>query len=94
MCRKVAKDLVRDGKCGKCEVSVAYAIGVAHPVQISVNTFGTGDDKALTEYVKSHYDFRPKQIIEFLGLNETTDWVYRQTAMNGHFGHPRFPWEK
>ena len=94
MCRKVAKDLVREGKCSKCEVAVGYAIGVAHPVQVAVNTFGTGDDKALTEYVNGRYDFRPKQIIEYLGLKRPDGWSYRQTAESGHFGHKEFSWER
>ena len=94
MCRKVAKDMVKAGKCAKCEISVAYAIGVARPVQVMANSFGTGDDKGLTEFVEKNYDFRPKQIIDFLNLKHPVGWSYRQTAMNGHFGHPEFPWEK
>lgn len=94
MCRYVAKNLVDSGKCKKAEVSVAYAIGVAEPVQVSVNTFGTGDDKALTEYVKDRYDFRPKAIIEKLDLRTPDSWCYRDTARNGHFGNAVFPWEQ
>jgi S-adenosylmethionine synthetase len=94
MCRYVAKNLVASGKCGKAEVSVAYAIGVAEPVQISVNTFGTGYDAQLTEYVKKNYDFRPKAIIEKLGLRKPNGWCYRDTAKNGHFTNCSFPWEK
>ena len=82
------------GECRKCEVSVAYAIGVARPLQVMVDTFGTGDDKALTELVMKTFDFRPKQIAEALGLKRPDGWSYRQTAMNGHFGHPEFPWER
>ena len=94
MCRYVAKNLVASGKCKKAEVSVAYAIGVAEPVQVSVNTFGTGNDKALIEYVKGRYDFRPKAIIEKLGLRNPDGWCYRDTARNGHFGNGIFPWEQ
>lgn len=100
MCRKVAKDMVKAGKCAKCEISVAYAIGVARPVQVMANTFGTGDDKQVTEFINRHYDFRPKQIIDFLnlkyptGYSERTGWTYLKTARNGHFGNPCFPWEQ
>lgn len=94
MCRHVAKNLVASGKCRKAEVSVAYAIGVAEPVQVSVNTFGTGNDAELTEYVKKNYDFRPKAIIERFGLRNPEGWCYRDTAKNGHFTNRSFPWEK
>ena len=94
MCRYVAKNLVASGKCRKAEVSVAYAIGVAEPVQVSVNTFGTGNDAELTEYVKQKYDFKPKAIIERFGLRNPQGWCYRDTARNGHFTNRSFPWEK
>lgn len=94
MCRYVAKNLVASGKCRKAEVSVAYAIGVAEPVQVSVDTFGTGNDAELTEYVRQKYDFKPKSIIERLGLRNPKGWCYRDTARNGHFTNRSFPWEK
>ena len=94
MCRYVAKNLVASGKCRKAEVSVAYAIGVAEPVQVSVNTFGTGNDAELTEYVRQKYDFKPKAIIEMLGLRNPQGWCYRGAARNGHFTNCSFPWEK
>lgn len=94
MCRYVAKNIVAHKMCAKAEVSVAYAIGVAEPVQVSVNSFGTGNDAELTEYVKSHYDFRPKAIIETFHLRHPRGWSYRETATNGHFGNNRFPWEE
>ena len=94
MCRYVAKNLVASGKCRKAEVSVAYAIGVAEPVQVSVDTFGTGNDAELTEYVRQKYDFKPKAIIERLGLRNPKGWCYRDTARNGHFTNRSFPWEK
>lgn len=94
MCRYVAKNLVASGKCRKAEVSVAYAIGVAEPVQVSVNTFGTGNDAELTEYVRQKYDFKPKAIIERFGLRNPQGWCYRGTARNGHFTNCSFPWEK
>lgn len=94
MCRYVAKNLVASGKCRKAEVSVAYAIGVAEPVQVSVNTFGTGNDAELTEYVRQKYDFKPKAIIERFGLRNPQGWCYCDTARNGHFTDCSFPWEK
>ena len=94
MCRYVAKNLVASGRCRKAEVSVAYAIGVAEPVQVSVDTFGTGNDAELTEYVRQKYDFKPKAIIERLGLRNPNGWCYRDTARNGHFTNRSFPWEK
>ena len=94
MCRYVAKNLVASGKCRKAEVSVAYAIGVAEPVQVSVDTFGTGNDAELTEYVRQKYDFKPKAIIERLCLRNPNGWCYRDTARNGHFTNRSFPWEK
>lgn len=94
MCRYVAKNLVASGKCRKAEVSVAYAIGVAEPVQVSVNTFGTGNDAELTEYVRQKYDFKPKAIIERFGLRNPQGWCYRDTARNGHFTNCSFPWEE
>lgn len=94
MCRYVAKNLVANGMCKKAEVAVAYAIGVAEPVQIMVNTFGTGDDAKLTEYVKQNYNFRPKAIISRFNLMKPKDWKYAWTACNGHFTNPNFPWEQ
>ncbi len=96
MCRHVAKHLVMKGLCKKAEVAVAYAIGVAHPVQIVVDTFGTGDDAALTEYVIKNYDFRPRAIIERFSLTkpELLLWNYEYTARNGHFTQMTFPWER
>ena len=97
MCRFVAKNLVAHGMCDKAEVSVAYAIGVAQPMQIMVNTFGTGDDAKLTEYVKGKYDFRPKAIIERFDLRRPSDdagWTYERTAKFGHFTCWLYPWER
>jgi len=97
MCRFVAKNLVAHEMCDKAEVSVAYAIGVAQPMQIMVNTFGTGDDAKLTEYVKGKYDFRPKAIIERFDLRHPKDdegWTYERTAKFGHFTCWLYPWEK
>ncbi|MCC6651920.1 MAG: methionine adenosyltransferase, partial [Candidatus Eisenbacteria bacterium] len=83
--RYVAKNLVASGLCDRCEVQVAYAIGVAEPVSVMVDSFGTGkvsDDK-LTSLVRKHFDLTPKGIIETLKLRRP---IYRQTAAYGHFG--------
>ena len=93
--RYVAKNVVAAGLAEKCEVQVAYAIGVAQPVSILVNTFGTGkisEDK-ISELVREHFDFRPKSIIEQLDLRRP---IYKKTAAYGHFGRsdPDFTWER
>ena len=91
--RYVAKNLVASGLCDRCEVQLAYAIGVAQPVSIMVDTFGTGkvsDDK-LTSLVRKHFDLTPKGIIDHLKLRRP---IYRRTAAYGHFGRGEFAWEK
>src|ERR671923_1953828 len=82
MARFVAKNLVKKGLARRAQVQVAYAIGVAKPVSIKVETFGTGDDEAAVEFVKE-FDFRPAAIIERLNLLRP---IYRQTTNYGHFG--------
>ncbi len=91
--RYVAKNIVAAGLAGRIEIQVAYAIGVAHPVSVSVNTFGTGKvgDDRLLEIVKKHFDFRPKAIIDALKLRRP---IYKATAAYGHFGREDFPWEQ
>jgi S-adenosylmethionine synthetase len=91
--RYVAKNVVASGIARRCEVQVAYAIGVAKPVGVHVNTFGTGkvDDERLGEYIAEAFDMRPRAIIEQLDLLRP---IYRQTAAYGHFGRKGFPWEK
>ena len=93
--RYVAKNIVAAGLAKKCEIEVAYAIGVAHPVSILVDTFGTGttSDANIIELVKKHFDFRPQAIIEELDLLRP---IYGQTAAYGHFGREdvELPWEK
>ncbi len=91
--RYVAKNIVAAGLAGRVEIQVAYAIGVAHPVSVSVNTFGTGKvgDDRLLEIVKKHFDFRPKAIIDALKLRRP---IYKATAAYGHFGREDFPWEQ
>ncbi|MEY4375065.1 MAG: S-adenosylmethionine synthetase [Candidatus Eisenbacteria bacterium] len=91
--RHVAKNLVAAGLCDRCEVQVAYAIGVAEPVSIMVDTFGTGkvSDDRLTALVRKHFDLTPKGIIETLKLRRP---IYQKTAAYGHFGRSDFSWEK
>ncbi len=91
--RYVAKNVVAAGLADKCEVQVAYAIGVTDPVSILVQTFGTGkkSDNEIEKIVKEVFDFRPKAIIEQLDLLKP---IYKATAAYGHFGRDEFPWEK
>jgi len=93
--RWVAKNLVAAGLASRCEVQLAYAIGVAEPVSIRVDTFGTGsvDGGQLDRLVRKHFDLTPRGIIEALDLLRP---IYRATAYHGHFGRENsgFPWEK
>jgi len=93
--RYVAKNIVASGLADKCEIQVSYAIGVAEPTSISINTFGTGkiSDEAIITLVREHFDLRPRGLIEMLDLKRP---IYRQTAAYGHFGRelPDFTWEK
>jgi S-adenosylmethionine synthetase len=93
--RYVAKNIVAAGLADKCEVQVAYAIGVAQPVSIYVDTFGTGkvSDEVLEELVRKHFDLRPAGIIRMLDLRRP---IYKQTATYGHFGRDDLdlPWER
>ena len=93
--RYVAKNLVAAGLADRCEVQVAYAIGVARPVSVMVDTFGTGriDDDRIAELVNRHFDLRPKAIVEMLDLLRP---IYRETAAYGHFGRTgdHFTWER
>ena len=95
MARYIAKNLVAAGLAGRAEVQVAYAIGVAEPVSVMVDTFGTGkvDNGTLEKLVRKHFDLRPRGIIETLNLLRP---IYRKTAAYGHFGRqePEFTWEK
>jgi S-adenosylmethionine synthetase len=93
--RYVAKNLVASGLCDRVEVQVAYAIGIAEPVSVMVDTNGTGkvNDKKLTDLVRRHFDLTPKGLIEHLKLRRP---IYRRTAAYGHFGRsePTFTWER
>ena len=90
--RYVAKNIVAAGLASKCEIQVSYAIGVAEPTSISVNTFGTGkiSDEHIASLVREHFDLRPRGIIEMLDLRKP---IYRPTASYGHFGREGFSWE-
>jgi S-adenosylmethionine synthetase len=88
-CRYVARQIVELGLAAKAEIQVAYAIGVAQPISVKVETFGTGDFQAAAEFVRT-FDFRPAAIIERLRLLQP---IYRQTTNYGHFGKRDLPWE-
>lgn len=93
--RYVAKNIVAAGLADQCEVQLSYAIGVAEPVSIAIDTFGTGkvSEGQLVEAVRKHFDLRPAGIIKMLDLKQP---IYKQTAAYGHFGRTDvlFPWEK
>jgi S-adenosylmethionine synthetase len=95
MARHVAKNLVAAGLCDKCQLQLAYAIGVARPVSVLVDSMGTGkvSDDRLAEIVNQVFDLRPASIIRYLDLRRP---IYRQTASYGHFGRPdlNLPWEQ
>ena len=99
MCRYIAKNIVAAGLAEKCEIQVAYAIGVAEPLSINVDTYKTGlleDDSILEKIVRSVFDLTPAGIIRTLDLKRPSKngWSYNKTAAYGHFGRNIFPWEK
>ena len=93
--RYVAKNIVAAGLAARCEIQIAYAIGIAKPVSIHIDTFGTGviADSKIAELVKSHFDLRPKGIVQMLDLLRP---IYLPTAAYGHFGRTEsgFSWER
>jgi S-adenosylmethionine synthetase len=93
MARYVAKNIVASGLAAECEVQFAYAIGVAKPVSVNVDTHGTGqvDDEAIIRAIPKAFDLTPAGIINTLGLRQP---IYRSTACYGHFGREQFTWEK
>ncbi len=93
MARYVCKNIVKAGLAAECQIQLAYAIGIAKPVSVLVNTFGTGklDDQVLAEIVVKEFDLRPSAIIEKLDLRKP---VYSATASYGHFGKEDLSWEK
>jgi S-adenosylmethionine synthetase len=96
--RYAAKNIVAAQLAEKCEIQVAYAIGVAKPLSINVDTYGTGklEDQELQKILEAGkiFDFRPAAIIEQLGLKTPDTWRYKQSAAYGHFGRDIFPWER
>jgi S-adenosylmethionine synthetase len=97
MARYIAKNVVAAGLASRCEVQVAYAIGMAAPVSVLVDTFGTGvlPDERISKVVTDLFDLRPAEIVKTLGLKRP---IYRPTASYGHFGRPadgeKFSWER
>ena len=93
MLRHIAKNIVANGYAKKCELQVAYAIGVEQPMSIFVDTFGTNtiSEEEIEEKIRNKFDLTPKGIIEYLGLREP---IFTKTTNYGHFGKPELPWEK
>jgi S-adenosylmethionine synthetase len=95
MARYIAKNIVAAGLADRCEVQISYAIGVAKPVSVMVNTFCTGKipDRRILELVEKNFDMRPKAIIDHLALLRP---IYRKASVFGHFGRddPDFTWER
>ena len=93
MLRHIAKNIVANGYAKKCEIQVAYAIGMKEPLSIYINTFGTGtkSEEELVELIKNKFDLTPLGIIEYLHLREP---IYTKTTNYGHFGKENLPWEK
>jgi S-adenosylmethionine synthetase len=91
--RYLAKNIVAAKAAKKCEVQISYAIGVAEPVSIHINTFGTGQisDSEIESKIREHMDLRPAKIIEYFNLKSP---IYTETSSYGHFGRAQFPWEK
>ncbi len=93
--RYVAKNIVAAGLADRCEIQVSYAIGVAEPTSISIETFGTAkiDEERIAQLVREHFDLRPYGIVKMLDLVRP---IYRKTAAYGHFGReePEFTWER
>jgi len=95
MCRYIAKNLVAAGLADRCEVQLAYAIGIAEPVSLYVNTFGTNKipENQIEDLIRKNFDMKPSRIISQLDLKRP---IYKKTASYGHFGRnePEFSWEK
>ena len=93
MLRHIAKNLVANGYCKKCEIQISYAIGMKEPLSIYINTFGTGtkSEEELVNLVKEKFDLTPAGIIDYLDLKRP---IYEKTTNYGHFGKKELPWEK
>ncbi|MEP0356693.1 MAG: methionine adenosyltransferase [Paraglaciecola sp.] len=91
--RYVAKNIVAAGLADKCEIQISYAIGVAEPTSINIETFGTGkvSDTLLAKLIRDHFELRPHGLIQMLDLERP---IYQATAAYGHFGRDEFPWEQ
>jgi len=93
--RYVAKNIVAAGLANKCEIQISYAIGVAEPTSISIDTFGTGKlpEETIEKLIREHFDLRPKGLVDMLDLKRP---IYQQTAAYGHFGREEkdFTWER
>lgn len=93
MLRFIAKNIVANGYAKKCEIQVAYGIGIAEPISIFINTFGTGNipDEEIANIVKTKFDLTPNGIIKYLDLQNS---IFTNTTNYGHFGKSELPWEK
>ena len=93
MLRHIAKNLVANGYAKKCEIQLSYAIGIAKPISIYVDTFGTATipEEEIVEKIKSNFDLTPKGIIKYLDLKKP---IYKETTNYGHFGKENLTWEK
>lgn len=97
MARYIAKNIVAAGLAEKCEIQLAYAIGVAEPLSVNIDTYHTGiyqNDATLGKIVRAVFNMKPAAIIKQLGLKHPQGWRYQDTAAYGHFGRDIFPWEK
>jgi len=90
MLRHIAKSVVDSGQAARCKIEAAYCIGVAEPVALHVDAFGTGKEVDIEAYVRT-FPLTPEGVIEYLDLRKP---IYKQTACYGHFGNAAFPWEK
>ena len=93
MLRHIAKNIVANGYAQKCEIQVAYAIGMKEPLSICVNTFGTSEktEEELVQIIKDKFDLTPEGIINYLELRNP---IYSETTNYGHFGKKDLPWER
>ena len=93
MARHLAKNIVANGYAKKCEIQLSYAIGVARPISIYVETFGTATipEREIVEKIYNKFDLTPRGIINYLELQKP---IYRKTTNYGHFGKKDLPWEK
>ena len=93
MARHIAKNIVANGYAKKCEIQISYAIGVAKPISIFIDTFGTNSipEEKIIEKINNKFDLTPRGIINYLDLQKP---IYRKTTNYGHFGKKELPWEK